>query len=577
MPFLLLCLFLFSTVHCTSSFYPPSHRHLFQVQPESQPPKFTEHAENTQTARRVHYYAPVVQDIFSTEDDSIAYGGILGKGHIQDISRDTIQCVSVAERALRLVHLNVHDLKDILFCRRHYLRATNDHGKSGLDLPVQIRPSSGAQSQGGSKRTTMQVVEGINYFLQLELLNGLVHEITVNYDREGHYNVYHHTVKRDHRHWNTNNSATTTTAAMEVHPNADTLPPPLPPPPPPPPAPLELTVLTLNVWNTNPPGWSAGSNRQERYRQRIRLLASTINASKADIVGLQEVRYDSSIGSPGDHFQMKHLLDELGVGWYFTYNPSMNYFDASRHSRNGREEEGAAVLSRYPIVDTDFVLLPRFWDDDEDNQHQRQCIRARIQIDQGSKSSKEWGMVEVFTTHLSLSEKARDASVQEIWKYVQQTEDTATLQLLLGDLNAEPDTTAIQYLQGFVAMAPGEEAGALTKKKTRTNFQDAWLAAGHDEPESHSKDTQVQRHELTFPSDEPKKRIDLILFRDGGSAGSAGGGEGGKHYVSVIDTRLIGQDPLASTQHDPGHGMLDQDSPLWASDHRGVVSTFVHL
>ena len=155
----------------------------------------------------------------------------------------------------------------------------------------------------------MQVVEGINYFLQLELLNGLVHEITVNYDREGHYNVYHHTVKRDHRHWNTNNSATTTTTAMEVHPNADTLPPPLPPPPPPPPPPLELTVLTLNVWNTNPPGWSAGSNRQERYRQRIRLLASTINASKADIVGLQEVRYDSSIGSPGDHFQMKHLLD----------------------------------------------------------------------------------------------------------------------------------------------------------------------------------------------------------------------------------------------------------------------------
>ena len=82
-------------------------------------------------------------------------------------------------------------------------------------------------------------------------------------------------------------------------------------------------------------------------------------------------------------------------------------------------------------------------------------------------------------------------------------------------------------------MAPGEEAGALTNEKTRTNFQDAWLAAGHDEPESHSKDTQVQRHELTFPSDEPKKRIDLILFRDGGSAS---GGDGDKRYVSVIDS-----------------------------------------
>ena len=82
----------------------------------------------------------------------------------------------------------------------------------------------------------------------------------------------------------------------------------------------------------------------------------------------------------------------------------------------------------------------------------------------------------------------------------------------------------------------------------------------------------------TFPSDEPKKRIDLILFREPQN-GNGNGGDGlrvakKKKLVTVIDTHLVGQDPSEDTKNDPGHGMLDRDSPLWASDHRGVVSTF---
>jgi endonuclease/exonuclease/phosphatase family metal-dependent hydrolase len=268
---------------------------------------------------------------------------------------------------------------------------------------------------------------------------------------------------------------------------------------------------------------------------------------------------------------MKHLLSELGPDWHFHYNPSMNYFDPQRFASNGREEEGAAVLSKYPIVDTDFVLLPRFFDDSEDNQHQRQCIRARVDVPNG------WGLVDVFTTHLSLSERARDASVQEMWRYVvasseqqeqeeeaqeqqqqqQQKQQRPTFQVLMGDLNAEPDTAAIQFLQGL------HEVEGIS-----TDFQDAWLAVGMPEPESHSTDEKVRRDMLTFPSHEPKKRIDLILFRQGS-------GEINRGAVEVVDTKLYGQDPSEETKDDAGHGMLDQDSPMWASDHRGVASSFV--
>ena len=108
-----------------------------------------------------------------------------------------------------------------------------------------------------------------------------------------------------------------------------------------------------------------------------------------------------------------------------------------------------------------------------------------------------------------------------------------------------------------------------------TDFQDAWLASGYLEPESHSQDLNVQHNMLTFPSDEPKKRIDLILFREPSEQnGNSDGLAKKKKLVTVIDTHLVGQDPSEDTKNDPGHGMLDRDSPLWASDHRGVVSTF---
>jgi endonuclease/exonuclease/phosphatase family metal-dependent hydrolase len=534
----------------SKSFY-PSQRHLFKVSPAKSPPKFTGDVENTGYARRVKYYATRLEDVFEEESQSesqVAYGGVMGKGGITDPPVDRAECVGAAEAAMRLLQLNLFDLMDIVFCRRHLLRVTNDHGKSQMILPVQMLPNGGSLPH----YTDAHVVEGINYFLRLDV-RGAVHEVTLNFDREGYYNMYQHTVIVK----GGSTAATHMDNDVEFEVNAQGEPiaaavmaetPP-------------LKILTLNVWNTNPPSWSAGAQREEKYRKRIHLLATLINNTKADIIGLQEVRYDSSMGKPGDHFQMRHLLDALGAPgqWHYMYNPSMNYFDAQRYARNGREEEGAAVLSRHPIVDTDFVLLPRFWDDGEDNQHQRQCIRARVKVPNG------WGMIDVFTTHLSLSERARDASVQEMWKYVKSVENGSTFQVLLGDFNAEPDTHAIQYLQGFKEGTDG----------TRTDFQDAWLAAGHPEPESHSQDLQVQRNMLTFPSDEPKKRIDLILFREVLRKDGKGKGGGQEKNVHVTETRLVGQDPSEETKDDPGHGMLDGDSPMWASDHRGVVTTFV--
>ena len=36
---------------------------------------------------------------------------------------------------------------------------------------------------------------------------------------------------------------------------------------------------------------------------------------------------------------------------------------------------------------------------------------------------------------------------------------------------------------------------------------------------------------------------------------------------------VFGQSASADTRNDPRHGMLDSDSPMWASDHRAVMLT----
>ena len=210
------------------------------------------------------------------------------------------------------------------------------------------------------------------------------------------------------------------------------------------------------------------------------------------------------------------------------------------------------MLCRCPITDTDFLLLPRFWDDSEIiSISTNACARESI--------PGPWGAVELFTTHLSLSER-NECPVKSMWNFVKSSSTDAglqhdgkdgnapTLQVVLGDFNAEPDSAAIQC------------SGLRSLGRSRTDLRDAWLGVGHPEPEP-PQDPEVRRNALTFPSYDPKKRIDLILYHEDPG-------------VTVNDVAVVGQDAEPSTADDPGHGMLDMDSPMWASDHRGVVAEF---
>ncbi|POM77624.1 Hypothetical protein PHPALM_4970 [Phytophthora palmivora] len=218
------------------------------------------------------------------------------------------------------------------------------------------------------------------------------------------------------------------------------------------------------------------------------------------------------------------------------YQAAMSYLNSRVPYE--RIEEGPAIFSKYPIVATDYLLLSRDPNDPNDS-HQRLCLHAVIDYPQ-------WGEIDVYVTHLSLSERSREQTKIEIWEYMRQGKGKT--QVLLGDLNSEPQSLGIQFLSGKAQLL-GQT----------TDMKDAWLEI-HEEAEPRSTDLDDRQHKFTFPSDSPSKRIDFVLYR----------GEG-----QVKECEIIGQEPTEDTKNFPDDvGMLHSSSPIYASDHRGVVVEF---
>ncbi|KAH9154904.1 hypothetical protein AeRB84_003070 [Aphanomyces euteiches] len=298
-----------------------------------------------------------------------------------------------------------------------------------------------------------------------------------------------------------------------------------------------VKIATYNVWNVNPPN-GIYDDRWAVYNTRMDHLAKFLNEINADIVGLQELRIDDTFGPVGDHAQIQHLVHRLDENYQFVYRAAMSY--VNKYVPLERIEEGPAIVSKHPILSSDYVLLSRQLHDPNDV-HQRLCLHAAIQV-------PGYGVVDVYVTHLSLSERSREQTMVEIWEFMQQGK--GDMQVLLGDLNAEPQTKGIQFLQGKASL-----------QNVQTDLHDAWLEL-HPEPTPASGDPHDIANAFTFPSDAPIKRIDYVLYRGQGR---------------VTECSIFGQDPTEDTADFPkDKGMLsaDRDSTVYASDHRGVVATF---
>ena len=235
-----------------------------------------------------------------------------------------------------------------------------------------------------------------------------------------------------------------------------------------------LQILTFNVWNMR-----SKAKSQSAYSRRLERMVSEIGRVMPDVIGLQEVRFDSRVKKGLSPNQAEHFWRRI-PGYNFIFQPAN--FDISVGSTK-KLEEGLAILSRYPITAWSYILLPG---NSSLDVHQRICLHAQI-------ATPLLPQLQVFVTHLSLNQELRQLAVADIVRFMRGFEGS---KVLMGDMNAEPGSSEMQGLRG-------------------SDLEDAWLLF-HSEPEVRTSEKVEGREDrffgLTFDATELylRKRIDYI-------------------------------------------------------------------
>lgn len=232
---------------------------------------------------------------------------------------------------------------------------------------------------------------------------------------------------------------------------------------------LMLNVITLNAANYDDVG---------NWEKRKEMICNTISSNDADIVALQEIRFDAHQESTKLSYQNmgEQILTELST--FNTYENSSIVYQWAQYYENGSTTqqitttwEGLAVISRRPIVETGtmFLSMP----ENSGDKNHRITLYTACYPDSG-------GVFYLFNTHFAVYDWCPTCvtlNVTETVKYMNRFGSFS--RLLVGDLNATPDNPEIQRL-------------------AESGFIDVWA-------NQHPQDSGY-----TYPSKNPQKRIDYV-------------------------------------------------------------------
>jgi endonuclease/exonuclease/phosphatase family metal-dependent hydrolase len=189
-----------------------------------------------------------------------------------------------------------------------------------------------------------------------------------------------------------------------------------------------IKLLTLNAWGRFGP-----------WAKRKAIIVDGIRALDPHVVGLNEV-WDDADGN-----QARELAEAIGGDWHVHGEPAYEM-------QEGRSC-GNAVLSRFPLVETDAWMIPEPMGD---------CRRNLVY----AVADTPWGKLPVFVTHLSWmfhQSAARLMQVQQIRDWmkerapIQHGESPSELlpPVVMGDFNSVPESDEIRFMRGLYADAYG--------------------------------------------------------------------------------------------------------------------------
>ena len=183
------------------------------------------------------------------------------------------------------------------------------------------------------------------------------------------------------------------------------------------------------------------------------IIADTIKKCEADIIGLQEIRDE---GQDADYqSQAKIIAEKLGYHYYY-------FAEAIRFK--GVNPYGNAIISRYPIISAETIMIPDPEIKKYDGYYETRCLlKATIDVRNG---------LNVLVSHFGLNPDEHENAVETVVSNIPKEHC-----VLMGDFNMAPDNQILNpIMQGL--------------QDTAKFFS---------------------TYKLSFPSDTPKVKIDYIF------------------------------------------------------------------
>ena len=253
---------------------------------------------------------------------------------------------------------------------------------------------------------------------------------------------------------------------------------------------------------------SGWTGKDSHLEARLDLVTAALRALDPDVVALQEASWSRSRGDVASR-----LAGRLGLN--VAYSPaSMRLFDTSWFNRAAAAfmdfSEGPAILSRFPIARSATHKLPRCG--------RRLDPRVLLFVELVTPA----GLLPVFSTHTS----GHTCHAEAVAELVRERRGDLP-GVLMGDLNAVESSAAIRGLL--------EEAGLV----------DAFRAKHPDAP------GYTVWQPVLAPERRAFRRVDYVLMAPGRLFPGA-----------VVDSRVVVDAP----------GQLPDGTPIWPSDHYGVLA-----
>jgi endonuclease/exonuclease/phosphatase family metal-dependent hydrolase len=256
-------------------------------------------------------------------------------------------------------------------------------------------------------------------------------------------------------------------------------------------------AATLNIWSRFGP-----------WEQRLPAIREGLRGLMPDVIGLQEVLRFTD-------FDQAKLVSE-GLGYECAWGKA---------AENHGYPVGNAILSRWPILRSENIPLPRGGTDED-----RSLVFAELDA--------PFGKVPFFCTHLNWKFTDGHVRVLQVKAIAEEVARIAPLKetfppVVVGDFNAEPDSDEIRYLKGLTGLGG-----------PYVYFADAFGVAGDGSPGT----TFSKQNPFAAPMREPERRIDYIFVR----------GPDDAQRGEPTDVRVCFDEPYQGT---------------FPTDHFGVIAT----